>query len=66
MDPNANLEEQRKLVKKCFEAPEGLTGQEVDRLCELFDALDEWVTSGGFLPNAWDVCFRRIMDHVRA
>jgi len=53
MDPNANLEETRELIRKCFDAPEGLTGREVDRLCELVEALDGWLVSGGFLPEKW-------------
>lgn len=56
MDPDANLKAQRDLVKSLREGAE--YGQpfdevDVDRLLELVQALDEWVSRGGFLPKAW-------------
>lgn len=68
MDPNANLTEMRKLAAKLVEAcvpgaafsdsthgPNDLLSFETDvnRLAELVEALDEWLTQGGFLPHAW-------------
>jgi len=58
MDPNANLEEQRRLTQKLL----SLTVGEADlpdlhsdavRLAELVEALDVWLTRGGFLPSEW-------------
>lgn len=46
MDPNATLQEIRELVGNNG-------GNDVGRLVELIDALDEWLTNGGFLPSDW-------------
>lgn len=66
MDPNANLREQRELVKEinaiqdaCSEEGEFVFTQEADlidaclRLAALVGALDDWITHGGFLPEDW-------------
>lgn len=62
MDPNANLEEQRKLAKwlliqlstdKAMLA-EFDSADEAARLAELVQALDEWLSGGGFLPKDWN------------
>ncbi len=45
MDPNAALAEIRRLVA---EDPE-----RVDPLTEQVAALDEWLSNGGFPPDAW-------------
>ena len=52
MDPNANLAEQRRLLRK-FRSRNRLTSGEATRLAELVDALDEWLSGGGFMPEAW-------------
>ncbi len=44
MDPDANLRELRDLAR---------TGDDPDRMAELFIALDDWLTSGGFKPADW-------------
>jgi hypothetical protein len=56
MDPNANLEEQRRLAARIIEDGEsgmGVSTIHGDRLAELVLALDEWIKNGGFLPEAW-------------
>lgn len=62
MDPDANLKEQREIATRMLRRidREILTlderdGHETDseRLAELAQALDEWLTKGGFLPAAW-------------
>lgn len=57
MDPNANLEEQRRLAKQILSAGRGpkqnLTLDRAHRLAELVEALDEWISGGGFLPADW-------------
>jgi hypothetical protein len=45
MDPNTNLEQIRALVAERIEAG--------DELVELVEALDNWITRGGFLPRDW-------------
>lgn len=69
MDPNANMAEQRSLAAEITQkideledehAFEQLSAQErydflcdAGRLAELVQALDGWITSGGFLPRGW-------------
>lgn len=48
MDPNATLAELRALVMDG-----GAEFEDPQRAAELFNALDEWITRGGFLPAAW-------------
>jgi hypothetical protein len=63
VDPNANLEEQRRLVAEIFELEgsdewmaETKIRHKAIRLIELVQALDEWIQKGGFLPQAWGKC----------
>lgn len=58
MDPDANLEEQRKLCKRLYRAYENETldsthNDDVAQLIELSEALDGWIKGGGFLPRDW-------------
>ena len=58
MDPNANLTEQRQLAQRIIddeESGQGMSKRDADRLAELVIALDEWLSSGGFKPAAWQV-----------
>lgn len=56
MDPDANLEEQLRLVARINgyrdqdEIPEE---DDVWRLAELVEALNEWILRGGALPTKW-------------
>jgi hypothetical protein len=55
MDPNANLKEQRHLVSE-IQNPRTSAKQRKEhtyRLAELSEAMDEWLSNGGFLPKAW-------------
>lgn len=54
MDPNANLQEQRRLIRAIFDDETNSTNYDaLMRLAELSQALDEWLSKGGFLPKAW-------------
>jgi hypothetical protein len=55
MDPNACLAEIRRLYAAINEADEHDSDTLADaaRLAELVEALDAWITKGGFLPRAW-------------
>jgi len=66
MDPNANLAEQRHLIRSINAMNDRSTddGQlqaqdrtqyeaDCNRLAELAQALDGWITRGGCLPIAW-------------
>jgi hypothetical protein len=50
MDPNATLQELRELTEQ---ERIGGDGSHAERICELFDALDGWISKGGFLPADW-------------
>ena len=57
MDPNATLAEARALAAAITAG--SLTTQDnavenAERMAELFDALDQWLSKGGFLPRAWE------------
>jgi alkyl hydroperoxide reductase subunit AhpC len=49
MDPNVTLLRIRDLVSNTH-----LIGDEVDELADLIDALDGWISNGGFLPSDWE------------
>jgi hypothetical protein len=50
MDVNETLAQLRLLA-----LPLSLRGDcpDCDRMAELFEALDQWIMSGGFLPHDW-------------
>lgn len=55
MDPNANLEEIRRLVAE-FNSTTKTESDPLrnhERLVDLIEALDGWLSKGGFLPDAW-------------
>lgn len=49
MDPNAALEELRRLIAQKYPDTE-----DVERIQLLIESLDEWLSKGGFLPASWD------------
>jgi len=51
MDPNETLKKLRKLFADVD--PEVWDSQEFERARDLFQALDEWIVNGGFLPDGW-------------
>lgn len=56
MDPDANLKEQLRLVRRLsaqIDSDHEPDAGDVDRLCELVRSLDEWIAGGGFLPERW-------------
>lgn len=52
MDPNACLREWRELYKQ-LNSCDGMSQEALNRLGELSESLDEWMSKGGFLPEAW-------------
>lgn len=52
MDPNENLAELRKLAEKNADR-EFVMDDDSFRMIELFQALDEWLSKGGFPPGEW-------------
>lgn len=63
MDPNATLENLRLWVERLHyneKQPDYLRTQEdYSEAVESFEALDEWLTKGGFLPEAWQTLSRK-------
>jgi hypothetical protein len=64
MDPNENLEQQRKrmalIIELIDKLPEESLGPQVDAILDaalewtdLAEGLDQWLSKGGFLPRAW-------------
>lgn len=55
MDPDANLEAQRRLAQRLANPCDGdePDADDVRYLAELVVALDEWIAKGGFLPSRW-------------
>lgn len=52
MDPNQTLADLRELVSEA-DGAKALSSATGYRFAELFDALDGWIVSGGFLPSDW-------------
>ncbi len=48
MDPNAALAQLRRQVETLSQG-----GGNADTVVDLFTGLDEWLSDGGFLPEAW-------------
>jgi hypothetical protein len=56
MDPDANLAEMRRIIARARERTDYDAVNDaidLDRLADLAEALDEWLSRGGFLPEAW-------------
>ena len=53
MDANANLEQQRAIIKRLLSEDSEPDAGDAVRLAELAEALDGWIKAGGFLPAAW-------------
>ena len=66
MDPDANLAEQRRIIARMNQHSMTVScacTKCVDdgaRLAELVQALDEWLTRGGFLPPSWGKHWRGV------
>lgn len=51
MDPNATLEDIQSIL--AYEESNPLELHHYEELAERIRALDEWLSAGGFLPDAW-------------
>ena len=61
MDPNQTLKNLRSLVEAVnadLDDSRNLAATDLvccaHELAQYFEALDQWITSGGFLPQAWE------------
>jgi hypothetical protein len=52
MDPNENLRRLRALVESSNTDNVLQTPREAE-IVDLFEALDQWITNGGFIPDDW-------------
>lgn len=59
MDPNAALEELRRITRRA-------SAGDFERMCELVEALDGWISGGGFLPGGWANMSRSVSELGRA
>ena len=64
MDPDAALDELLGLVDLMAGEADADIGQRINRheilrMTELVEALDSWLTAGGFLPRRWRPASRR-------
>lgn len=59
MDPNITLHELRELCGEAMESGAYQRPGLARELAEKFDALDGWMSKGGFAPDAW----RETRDH---
>ncbi len=53
MDPDANLREQRTLVKRLLKDDEPVSSEDAIRLADLVESLDAWIVKGGSYPECW-------------
>lgn len=56
MDINATLHRMREIVgdfKACTPECVNVLERHDGELFDLFEAMDKWISSGGFLPDAW-------------
>lgn len=53
MDPNATLAQLRDLVAKYDSTSVYWDAEDMTLTVDLIDALDGWLTCGGYLPDAW-------------
>lgn len=51
MDPDEVLRKIRAITEDHYDSE--IPGNVMDELVELIDALDQWITTGGFLPSEW-------------
>lgn len=53
MDPDVNLREQLELVRNVDEMSDSDKIYAFERLADLVEGLNEWLTHHGHLPKAW-------------
>lgn len=53
MDPDMTLHELRELCAEALAESGAKRTDLVDEIAEKFDALDDWLSKGGFVPGAW-------------
>jgi hypothetical protein len=53
VDPTANLAEQRRIQARIADSDGDVDTDDLLRLAELAEALDQWCEGGGFRPAQW-------------
>ncbi len=54
MDPNEALKQIRAIVTESARTGDLPDSDQVETLLERVEALDNWLSHGGFLPKAWE------------
>ncbi len=58
MDPNETLSALRGFTRDVLNDKYIIGDMPAEDMAELFSALDDWITRGGFLPDAWNVALQ--------
>ena len=59
MDPNETLRMLRLAIRQARQSDEDrmvTLRESLESVCEFAEALDDWLTRGGFLPDVWGEC----------
>lgn len=54
MDPNEALKVLRGIMRAVNSDTQEVSLEDIGLAAEVFDSLDTWLSSGGFLPKAWE------------
>lgn len=57
MDPNKLLHELIRLCDAVYHdnsTQPGAREEDINQLCDFVEQLDDWLSNGGFLPQAWN------------
>ncbi len=54
MDPDQALKEIREVIDRVKKWPDDDLALQLDKIMEMVEALDRWLSRGGFLPHAWN------------
>jgi hypothetical protein len=52
MDPNASLAMLRAIAER-YQSGDTIKQADIQALVDHFEAIDYWLSNGGFLPDAW-------------
>lgn len=65
MDPNALLDDLLLLISEANTASDKVAALNYRAISERFQALDEWIMKGGFLPTDWELSSRPALIHEK-
>lgn len=65
LDPNTVLTELREVALRVLANGDDWSPDDLVTLVDRWNALDEWITRGGFLPDLWVEAQRRALENTR-